>query len=104
MPIKIFPDAPPAPTPPPKEQLLRQTVNQIHRTDSRCGGQMRESYHSILGLIHANPHGLTAEDIYAELSEDEAQLQLLAVILKTALNTVEPGAIVDAVPEAKITL
>ncbi len=105
MPIRPFPTDRPTPTPPTKEQLTARAVLQIENTVARCGGMLLNSYQSIMGLIHANPDGLTSAEIYTALgAENEAALQKFAIGVKALVNDAEPGKIVDAVPQATITV
>jgi hypothetical protein len=102
--IKPFPDPPLRPDQITKEHKLKQAVRLIGLVVTNTGGAILRGYNEARSLIHENPQGLTANEIYAALGADAADLQKFAIVTKTMANFAKPGVIDDSVPEAKITM
>lgn len=67
--------------------------------------QVNSSYRRLMQLVHANPFGLTPEQVAAGLSEDDLTiLRKQAILIRTLINYFKPGTITDLIPEATITM
>lgn len=95
----FIPDPKPvAPVPP-----AGQYADAILRATRQAFAVQKDTYLTVQKLIHGNKD-YTPKEMIAELGETYQTLQLAAVLAKTQMNYVEPGTIVDTVPEATITL
>lgn len=92
--------------------LHRPEIDKATQTASRLANRVNgtfttllATYKDLMATVHANPDGLTAEEIYTALgAENTAAVKECAVLIKSIINKVKPGAITDDIPEATITL
>lgn len=84
-----------------QKELIKQ---ELMRLRAMAGNQLGQSYSRIRKIVYETP-GVTSGQMYEYLgAELSARVQLEAVLIKTLINYLSPGAIVDDVPEATITL
>lgn len=87
-----------------------RTIAEIDRTVKATAKAMLYAYNYTRRLIFANPHGLTAEQVFGIFGITTStgltvdQLKEQACLLKASINRYAPGTIGDdGVPEATIT-
>lgn len=67
--------------------------------------QVNSAYRRLSALVYQNQFGLTPQQVGASLSqEDSVMLRTQAILIKSLINHLRPGTIVDDIPEATITL
>ena len=72
---------------------------------SQAGTNINSTYRRLMQLVHSNQFGLTPQQVAGGLSQaDLIMLRKQAILIKSLINFLKPGAITDAIPEATITL
>lgn len=67
--------------------------------------QVNSAYLRLMRLVYQNQFSLTPQQVAASLSqEDSVMLRTQAILIKSLINHLRPGTIVDDIPEATITL
>lgn len=85
-------------TPTTTEEKQARTKTQLQSLTTLAFRQLRQTYEQGRRLVHANPHGLTAEEVAVGLGEDAAELVRLTDLLVATLNAAVPGTVPTSPP------